>query len=333
MLRSIVLALPLALLPVTAQADASGGIVDGRILPSMSELAATGAALEAAAQANCNAEDRALLAAYHTAFDAWVRVSHLRFGPTETDNRAFALAFWPDTRGKTPKALAGMIAKEDPAVMDPEDFAEVSIAAQGYYAMEFLLYDGGFAAQGSPDYRCALIRAQAQGIAANTAAIRTDWTDAFAEEMRSPGNRYRDAAEVKQELFKALLTGLEVTADMRLGRPLGTFERPRPNRAEARRSGRSQIHVILALETLEDLALALAEGDAEVSDALQAQFTTTLERVRGLKDPVFAGVADPASRFRIEALQQDVRDLKLLAEAQLGPALGVEAGFNSLDGD
>lgn len=333
MLRSFFLALPVALLPLTAKADASGGIADVLILPAMDSLAETGAALHTAAQANCSADDPGLQAAYHQAFDAWVRVSHLRFGPTETDNRAFALAFWPDTRGKTPKALAGMIAKENPAVADPEGFAEVSIAAQGYYALEFLLYDERIAAQGSPDYRCALTRALAQGIAANTAAISADWAGSYAEEMRSPGTRYRNAAEVKQELFKALLTGLEVSAGMRLGRPLGTFERPRPARAEAHRSGRSLAHVTLSLEALEDLALALAGENREVSLALQAQFSATLDRARNLQDPVFAGVADPAARFRIEALQQDLLDLKVLAEARLGPALGVEAGFNSLDGD
>ena len=333
MLRSVVLALPLALLPFSVQADASGGIVDGLVLPAMDELAGSGTALAQAAEANCAGNDPALRDAYHTAFDAWVRISHLRFGPAETDNRAFALAFWPDTRGKTPKALAGMIAKENPAVADPEAFAEVSIAAQGYYALEYMLFDDRLMAQGSAEYRCALVRALSTGIARNTDAIRRGWAGSYAAEMRSPGARYRDAAEVKQELFKALLTGLQMTADMRLGRPLGTFDRPRPNRAEARRSGRSLRHVILALDALEELALELADDNSDTAAALKAQFETTLQRAGQLEDPVFAGVAGPASRFRVEALQQDVRDLTALAEAQLGPALGVEPGFNSLDGD
>jgi len=34
-------------------------------------------------------------AAYHVAFDAWMSVSHLRFGPSEADDRAFAIAFYP----------------------------------------------------------------------------------------------------------------------------------------------------------------------------------------------------------------------------------------------
>lgn len=333
MLRTLVLALPLAMMPLAVQADATGGIADGLILPAMDTLAETGAALNTAAQDDCSPDDPALRAAYHNAFDAWIRVSHLRFGPTETDNRAFALAFWPDTRGKIPKALAAMIRTEDPAVASPASFAEASIAAQGYYALEYMLFDSHFAALGTPEYRCALIRALSTGIAANTAAISRDWTATYAGSMRSPGQRYRTEAEVKQELFKALLTGLEVTADMRLGRPLGSFDTPRPKRAEARWSGRSQRHVILVLEALRPLAVALAADDAALTADLQAQFDTALDKAMQLDDPVFAGVSDPASRFRIEALQQAVSGLKSLTETRLGPALGVEAGFNSLDGD
>lgn len=333
MLRSFYLALPLALSPLIAQADATDGIADGLILPLMADLADSGAALSTAAGADCSHESSDLQAAFHDALDAWVRVSHLRFGPTETDNRAFSLAFWPDSRSKTPKALSAMIAKENPAVAEPASFDEVSIAAQGYYALEFMLFDPAYTELGNAAYRCALVQAQSAGIADKTAAIHHEWVNSFAAEMRDPATRYRNSEEVTQELFKSLLTGLQMTADMRLGRPLGTFERPRPKRAEAYRSGRSLRHVVLTLESLKDFARALAAQDPDVAASLEAQFDKTLQRAANLQDPVFAGVADPATRFRVEALQQDVLDLHLMAEQQLGPALGVEAGFNSLDGD
>ena len=34
-------------------------------------------------------------------------VEHLRFGPLEEDNPGFAIAFWPDTKGATPRTLGG----------------------------------------------------------------------------------------------------------------------------------------------------------------------------------------------------------------------------------
>ena len=95
-------------------------------------------------------------------FDAWVGVSHLRFGPSEQDDRAFALAFWPDPRGSTPKALAALIRDEDPVVSNPDDFSTVSIAARGFYALEFLLFDPQFATAENTDYLCALIQASSR---------------------------------------------------------------------------------------------------------------------------------------------------------------------------
>jgi len=53
----------------------------------------------------------------------------------------------------------------------------------------------------------------------------------------------------------------------------------------------------------------------------------------GLDDPALAGVAEPQGRLRVEALQQSINDIRSLAAAQLGPTLGISAGFNSLDGD
>ena len=130
-----------------------------------------GGSLAEAAEAGCAPVSDALRRAYHRAFDAWITVSHLRFGPAETEDRAFALAFWPDGRGKTPKTLGTLIDGSDPVVATPEEFRTVSVAARGFYALEFLLYDQAFGGRGDADYRCALIRAMTADIAATSAAI------------------------------------------------------------------------------------------------------------------------------------------------------------------
>ncbi|MEM8742671.1 MAG: imelysin family protein, partial [Pseudomonadota bacterium] len=214
-------------------------------------------------------------------------------------------------------------------------FRTVSVAVRGFYALEFLLYDPTFADIGGSDYRCRLTQAIARDIAQNAAEIFTEWRNIEAELFATAGENdsFRNVAEANQALFKALSTGLEFTRDLRLGRPLGSFERPRPSWAEARRSGRSLRHVVLSLVSLRDLALRLAEGDAELSDTLDRGFERALDLATKLDDPVFAGVADPSERFRIEALQSAVKDVHAVVLGQLGPKLGVAAGFNSLDGD
>lgn len=310
-------------------------VVNDHILPRIDGLATQTAALDAAAKADCDPGSENLKTAYGTAFDAWVSASHLRFGPSEAEDRAFSLAFWPDTRGMTPKALSGLIGAEDPAVGDETTFNTVSIAARGFYALEYLLYDPDFTDQGSAEYRCALIRAIAHDAALTTGMIRDDWHDSYAALLTGAGGNdiYRSDDEALRELFKALTTGLEFTADTRLGRPLGTFDRPRPTRAEARRSGRSLRHVSLSVASLEDLALRLAGDHADLRARLESEFTRALQLAERLEDPDFSGVADPQGRIRVEALQQAIAKIRGAVNEQLGPTLGVSAGFNSLDGD
>ena len=120
-----------------------------------------------------------------------------------------------------------------------------------------------------------------------------------------------------------------VTADQRLGRPLGTFQRPRPERAEARASARSLRNVELSLQALlafgEALAGPLPETRTDVAQALTA--------AAALNDPDFSGFAQPQGHVRAEALLGLVRTAQDSAGAEAGAALGVEVGFNSADGD
>lgn len=306
-------------------------IVDEHILSLYFDLAETSGHLERRAMEDCDPKSGSLLEAYLSAFDAWVAVSHLRFGPSEVDNRAFALAFWPDPRGKTPKTLGTMIRAEDTVIDSPDEFATVSVASRGFYALEFLLFDPNFQSDGKTEYSCDLIKALALDIAATSAAIHEDWVKEYASLMKSPGQdqTYRDTSDVLRQLFTALSTGLEFTSEMRLGRPLGTFDRPRPRRAEARRSGRSQRHVLISLAATRDLAMHLSDDDP----GLDALFQRASEIGSKLDDPDFAGVSDPMSRFRVEALKSAIDDVRRAVMEELGTRLGVSAGFNSLDGD
>ncbi|NRB02454.1 MAG: imelysin family protein [Rhodobacteraceae bacterium] len=305
-------------------------IVSDHILPRYQTLAETSAALAEAAQGKCDTNTPALKQAYHSAFDAWISVSHLRFGPSEVQERAFALAFWPDPRGSTPKSLAGLVRNLDDAVHDPQAFTTVSVAARGFYALEFLLFDTQFTQHAETTYICDLRRAVTRDIASNTAAILADWQGGYAALMAQPGNDiYRTPSEAAQQLFTAALTGLEFTAQQRLARPMGSFDRPRPNRAEARRSERSLRHVVLSLRATQDLALRLAPD----TDAVTRAFDRAITRAETLDDPVFAGVATSQGRLRVEALQQSVDGIRTLLTQEVGPSLGIAAGFNALDGD
>ncbi|MCQ0094174.1 imelysin family protein [Roseovarius sp. M141] len=315
--------------------DVVGRAVGDHMLPRYVALAETGGALAKAAQSDCAPDAPALRAAYHTAFDAWISVSHLRFGPSETGDRAFALAFWPDTRGLTPRSLHGLIADADPVADSADAYSDVSIAARGYYALEFMLYDAGTQALGDAAYRCQLVQVMAADIAALSQDILADWQGGYGDTMQNTGadSPYRTPDEAVQELFKALTYGLQFTADTRLGRPLGTFDAPHPKRAEAWRSGRPLRNVVLSLETLADLAAILAQRDPALAATLQDAFQVALSDAAALDDPLFAGVADPNGRLRVESLQQSIGHIREVVRDDLGPELGVVSGFNAMDGD
>ena len=317
--------------PAAADTAAIDQILSEHVLPGYRHLALETSRLSETASMQCASGNSTLRDQYHAAFDAWVRVSHLRFGPSEIQDRAHALTFWPDTRGKTPKALRTLIETLDPAVHSAEEFRTLSIAGRGFYALEFMLFDANLSNFGDSDYRCALIRAMAADIAGNSSAILADWEDGHADLMRTAGSNdtYQNPAEALNQLFTALSTGLQLTSELRLGRPLGTIERPRPRRAEARRSGRSLLNVTLSLQSTRELAGLISGQDP----GLDSAYARALELAAGLGDPVFAEVSVPQGRLKAEILQQSVDRIRQILQEEVAPRLGFSAGFNALDGD
>ncbi|MEM7440264.1 MAG: imelysin family protein [Pseudomonadota bacterium] len=316
-------AITVALLAICSPASAKiADILEG-ITTSFATLEQTAKDL---ADAPCSDLER-LRAGYNRVFDAWNEVSHFRFGPMEAQDRAYAMAFWPDTRGATPKTLRKLIAAKDVAVQDQETFAEVSIAARGLFALEMMLYEPSLS-PGPVGYNCDLTRAITSDIYRISQGLSSEWP-AFADQMRAPSGTFDSQKAVQRAFFTALTTGLQFNTEVRLGRPLGSLDKPRPRRAEARRSGRSLLNVRQSLQALRLLALSLSEPDSALTAALDRAARIAAD----LNDPVFAGVATPAGRNKVEILQQAINLVRDAVAQNLGPQLGVAAGFNALDGD
>ncbi|QYZ68471.1 imelysin family protein [Neotabrizicola shimadae] len=329
-MRHLVLCL-LALMPLPATAGVREA-VEAQILPGYAGFAEAADRLAVAAAADCSPE--ALRPDWNAAFDAWLRVGFLHLGPGEDSGRTLAIAFWPDPKGIGAKQQAGLIRTGDVAVLEPSAFAMQSVAVRGLFALERLLYpapDDPAAAGG--DYVCALTRATAADLARMANGILSDWRDGYADVLLTagePGNEtYLTEAEAAQALYTQLITGLEFVKDQRLGRPLGTFDAPKPERAEARASGRSLRNVDLSLEAMRDFSLALAPKSPDT----EAAFASALAVAEALEDPVLAGVGEPDGRLKVEILQQHVTTIVDAAVSEVGPALGVDVGFNAADGD
>ena len=320
------LALILTFLAMPAYAGVEN-VIENHILPGHAALKTATAKLAETATDDCSVD--VVRPAFHVAYDAWIGISHIQFGPLEDQALTLAMSYWPDPKDSTGKSIARLTAAADPIVDTPDLFNDVSAAAQGFTALERLLYEP----QPDADYACRLTQAIAIGLAGKSKIIAGDWRG-FAELIRTAGNagntRFQSKVEADRAMYTALSTGLEFLHDQRLGRPLGTFDRPRPRRAEAHRSARSLRHIQLSLAALEDLAIAMADIDLMQT---RAAFAEAHKRANALDDPALQGVTDPAQRFKIEVLQQAVRAIQVAVIDEIGTPLGITAGFNSLDGD
>jgi hypothetical protein len=326
-MRLILATVLLAASPALAGVDEA---LDEHLLPGFAAFAEASADLADAAEADC--APTALAAPYHAAFDAWMQIGDVRMGPSE--HATLSIAFWPDSRGFTPKILTGLISSEDPVIDDPAAFGDVSIAGRGLFALDMLLYDEAFADYRPGSYSCRLAQRLTDDLAAQAAALHRAWADGFAPVLRNAGApdnaTYLAEDEALRALYTQILSSLEFTRDTRLGHPLGTFERPRPTRAEARRSERSLVNAVAATEAAVEFAEALADWELPQSRAALAQMHETATKI---DDPAFGDIDDPSARFRLEVLQQKIEGVEAAIEQEVGLVLGLQPGFNSQDGD
>lgn len=204
--------------------------VSQHILPGYAAFASATADLAQKAEGSC--DPAALRPAFQSAFDAWLGVQHLHFGPSEANGTGLAIEYWPDPKGSGAKAQRGLLTG-DPAALEPQRFAQQSVAARGLSGLERLLYP----AAPLPADPCPLIRATALDLARIAALINDTWISSYAQTVLSAGEAgnttFLTRPEVRQTLFTQIITALEFLESDRLGRPLGTFDKPRPERAES----------------------------------------------------------------------------------------------------
>lgn len=188
------------LIALPALADVERTLQD-HILPGHEALARATDDLASEAATDCAPE--AVRPAFHAAYDAWIAIGHIQFGPIEDQALTLAMSFWPDPKDSTGKALARLTATQDPIADSPSAWSEVSAAAQGFTALERLLYE----AQPDAGYACRLTQAVSTGLADKSASILRDWP-AFASKMTTAGaegnTRFQSPVEAQRAAYTAL---------------------------------------------------------------------------------------------------------------------------------
>lgn len=311
--------LALALLLAAPAAADTAAVVRDHAGPGYAAFAQAATAL--AALDDCDAG--ALSPAFQATWDAWMQVAHLHLGPAEEDGRALAILYWPDPKGLGAKAQAALLTGQP---LTPRDMAQQSVAARGLSGLERLLYP----TETLPADPCPLIQATADDLARMGDELAREWP-AYGDLLLTagqPGNeKFLKPEEATQALFTQLAAGLESVADRQFGRPLATFDKPRPDLAQGHAAGRGMQNITLSLTALRDMALKLNPD----SPRTLAAFDHALTLAKGIGD--IDSISDPQGWLKLEILQQAVRATRDTAVAEIGPALGVELGFNSQDGD
>ena len=320
-----------AFFALPAQADINQ-VIDAHIMTRHAAFTEQAAALVDATQQDCT--PAGMIPAFHEAFDAWVAVNHIRFGPIEQNGESLAVSFWPDKKGKIPKTLRRLIAANDPVIYDPVAFSTYSVAARGFFSLEQLLYDEEFSRYDAQSYTCRFVQAIAADISRIASETELGWVEGYAAILRTAGEAgneiYLSEDEGAQALLTSLLGGLEYIYAQRVARPLGTFDNPRPARAEARRSARSLRNIMVSLAALQEMARLLSDNTASTTEKA---FTSVQAFGQAHDERIFTELETISARFKLETLGQLVQVVHESAGAEISAHLGVNAGFNALDGD
>ncbi|WP_247887012.1 imelysin family protein [Azospirillum sp. SYSU D00513] len=362
LLSAAVLGLLLPSGPALAERSEAGdkafldGLVRTHVQPRVSALASAGAELAARFERFCAAPDAAGLdsvrGGYDAAMDGWAGAQHLRPGPILLEGRSDRLAFWPERRGIVGRQLGQFLSAKDPKALEPGALAKQSAAVQGLTAIEILLHDKSptpesFTGDEAGRYRCALGTSIARNFAALTAEVRDGWAELgpklAAGEATAVG---ADARESANNLYRSVLTMIQVVVDQKLLAPLGqSLEDAKPALAESPRAGRGLRNIALNLAAMRGflagenggpgmltLLPATAEGTRAASVTLAA-FDEAQAAAAAVPMPLGPAAADPQARPSAEALLRAAKKAQSHINQTLPPLLGITLGFNELDGD
>jgi predicted lipoprotein len=334
----------------TKATDIVNGATDGFIRPSYHAFHESTSALSQAGKALCASPSQAALDAARKSFgetvDAWSRIEIIRFGPVTVQNRLERVLFWPDRKGTGLKQVQAALAARDPTAADVGQLAGKSVAMQGLGALEFVLYGTGSEALALGDaYRCSYGAAIAGNLDAMAADLDAAWAnpDGFAKTWANPSADnplYRDGTEAVTELMDVFVTGTELVRDIRLGGFLDKEAKDdKPRQALFWRSGKTvdtlagNLDGMRALLEASRLAGALPTDQAWMGKEALFELGNAANAAKAATGPIADVLADPDKRGKLTYFGLVTSSLSDIFGTQMSGALGLTAGFSSLDGD
>ncbi len=265
---------------------------------------------------------------------------YYRLGAMNQDNRAERLFFWPDRKGIGQRQLSQLMSDPARSEIDAATLADKSVALQGLPALERILFDTARAPDAKvPEADCVVARAIAGNMANIAGEIEQDWNadDGVAAALinHSDTSLYRSDDESIAALLTLVETGLVAVHDKKIVPVVGGLEDTGSiiKTAPLWRSDQTLANLRGNLAGLQSLLVSVGLADAaDASDDLDFEFRTAGTMLDAAEDALVDGDTETA-RSRLEALSSIVAGLNDQVLGSVAPALGVETGFNSGDGD
>lgn len=281
---------------------------------------------------------------------AWAHVEFLRFGPLVEQNRVDNFFFWPDPRGVVQRQMRTVLAGADAGLLRPDQLRQQSAAVQGIPALEYALYADDAArlisaGEAAGRYRCAFSSAVAENLLQLATGIESGWRSnaPLAVEFARPAARhavYRSSREVATEALKAMSTALHVARDQMLVPALGDdAATSRGTLMPLHRSALTTRYLAAGTEALSQFheaarfGAALGEDKQWIDTGIRDELRRAQEDFGALQVPATQALADETQRDLLVHAGLVLANARSMVDEYLAPELGVNLGFNSLDGD
>lgn len=347
--------------PVLAQDDSSRSLsganrqagrlwVKHSIAPGFQQLAQQARNLKQHFEQGCVQADAAWLRQASLGFEAlvkaWSGVAFLRFGPLVENNRYERLSFWPDPRGVMLRQVSALLVQYQNGKPNVP-IGQSSVAVQGIPALEYVLYrNEGVLNHSLPPGKREPLCHYAADLTNNIAAVANELNEAwkfpggeYAQRFMHPAANnpvYRNTQEVLAEGVKALSSGLQFVRDIQLAPPLlDSRTQVQVKKAPYWRSGLTGKAIAASLSGMQAFVVApdlLPVNQKWIVNQIASELGRAAQQAKGLS---FSSTkpSPPPLRQKWMLLGRIVDNAKDLTDADLASMLGVNVGFNALDGD
>lgn len=325
--------------------------VDGFIRPGYDGFRDSTRMLEARMQALCAAPSSDTMAAVKAGFGdatrAWSGIEIVRIGPVLEQNRFERVLYYPDKKGLGLKQVQRYLSEKDESVTTAQGVKAKSVAAQGFGALEYVLYGTGAddILKQKDSFRCKYGAAIAGNIAniGQELAFLWDEPDGTAKSWKEPGPDnpvFRDEREALVALLGILVHASEAIRDQRIE----TFYKGPDNAMFPRtaiywRSGLTwksigdNVAAVQSLLHTAGMADLLPPDQRSIVGSIDF-LAKSMVRVSGTIEPdVAKALDDDRERSKVDYLLINGKDLIYRLNDQYGGAIGLSSGFSFADGD